>query len=195
MKNLALLPLLLVAHLAYAQNRHEIKADLLLPFFKTPHLSYEFMPNEALGIETSLFYRFAEEGNYYIPPTTLFYEAVGTIIPTHQQVLIATVAAKYYFFRPAPASGVFVGGYVRDDVLISPRDYRYSYLFLNLYENGYNYQYQRQLRLAAGLSFGYKYMFGQHFLLEASLGLDIPIEKSRFDDLYGIPGLRLGYRL
>lgn len=192
------LPLLLATSFAFGQNLHELKTDLVLPFVSIAHLSYEFIPTDYLGVEINLWYRWGMEGDYYIPPTSTYYEAAGTLIPAKQQVLIATVAAKYYFFRPAPASGAYVGAYVREDVLTTRRDGSYPYLFVSQYGGGstndLNRQHNRQLRLAAGLAVGYKRLIGMHILVEAGLGFDLCLIKKLYEEWGGIPMLRVGYR-
>ncbi|MEO6037215.1 MAG: hypothetical protein ABIQ93_02300, partial [Saprospiraceae bacterium] len=188
MRPTLLLTFLFLSSFAFAQDRHELKTDLVTPFFRIAHLSYELIPAESWGIEGNLWYNWAEDGSYYVPPIVIFNDAEGTYIPVKQQVLTATVATKFYFFRPAPASGAFAGAYLREDVLLSPWNHNYAYLFLIGYGGaGQNFQYHRQLRFATGLQLGYKYVIGRHFLAEASLGLDInPFEKYPFEDWYGI---------
>ncbi len=197
MKTLRLLPcLLLLSQVVIGQNRHELKTDLVLPFFQATHLSYEFIPTDYLGIETSLWYRWNMEGNYYLPDNAI--EPSRVAFPAKQQVLIATIAAKYYFIRPAPASGAFVGAYMREDLLTTNRDHTYRELYIDQYgggsANNLNRQHNRQLRLAAGLLIGYKRILGQHWLLEACIGVDLCLVKKLYDDVAGIPMVRIGYR-
>ncbi len=198
MRQIFLFFLLLTTSFAYGQHHHELKTDLVVPFFKIAHLSYEFIPANYLGVEANLWYRWGLEGNYQIPPMTTFYEDVGTFIPALQQVFIATVAAKYYFLRPAPASGAYLGGYLREDVLTTQRDGSYAYLFVDQYgggqANNLNRQHNRQLRLAAGLMAGYKRLIGKHVLVEAGLGFDLSLIKKLYEDWAGIPMVRIGYR-
>lgn len=196
------LPLLLATSFAFGQNLHELKTDLVLPFVSIAHLGYEFIPRSRLGIETNMWYSWAEKGNYYIPPISMHPEAIGTSIPTKHQVLVATIGAKYYFFNKRNGTGLFLGGYLRQDILTSHPDKRYEYLFLNNY--GYpNYNqgiYKKGLlRFGLGALAGYKYLIGQHLLLEAGVGVDWPIFYKAnpnivATDWFGIPMIRAGYR-
>ncbi len=71
MRLLVSFPFLFTASFAFSQKLHELKTDVVLPFFQFAHLSYEFNPEGRLGAEANLWYSWAEKASYYVPPPVL----------------------------------------------------------------------------------------------------------------------------
>ncbi len=132
---------------------------------------------------------------------SIFNDAEGTYIPTKQQVLIYTIAGKYYFSNKRNGTGLYLGSYLRQDVLVSHRDRRYIYFNLN------NYSYisdvedvrkKQTLRTAIGALGGYKCLIGKHLIVEAGIGIDLNLLRKfnagDYIDWMGIPSIKAGYR-
>lgn len=189
MRPTCLFPFLLLTSLAFGQNLHEVKTDLVSPFARIANLCYEFKPEGRLGVEVNFWYRWAEPVLYYVPPRTY--------ITTTYQVLITTIAAKYYFSHKQNGTGLYLGGYLRQDILASQPDARYQFYALTNYfldsDNGKVRRYQR-LRLALGGLTGYKHLIGKHVVLEGGVGLDFDLSEGQRFDMAGIPALKVGYR-
>ena len=200
MRPILLSTFLLVTSIAFGQKIHEIKTDVVLPFVDIAHLSYEFNPEGRFGVEANVWYSWAEEGNYFVPPTSTFYEDEGIAVPTKQQVLIYTIAGKHYFFKKGNGTGLYLGGYLRQDVRVSHPDDRYDYLVLYTYSSpGENILNKQTLRSALGALAGYKCLIGKRLIVEAGIGIDVDLlqgleSRNAYINWTGIPSLKAGYR-
>lgn len=192
--------LLIASFSLKSQKIHEVKADVLLPFFGGVHFSYEYIPNGILGIEFEARYRWAVDGAYRIAPPNatnplVFYDV--TFVEADQQVLTLTLAGKYYFIEKRKGIGLFVGGYLRSDVLLTPKIDLYDELTLPEYN--YKPQTTRHLRNGLGVMAGYNYVFKEHLLIEIGMGFDINLDMMFHSgeggvDIAGIPTMKAGYR-
>lgn len=196
MKTLLLGFCLIASFSATGQKIHELKADVLLPFFQGAHLSYEYVPNGKLGVEFEARYRWDVDGAYAIRPAPDLFEAETEFVDAQQQVLTLTLAGKYYFWK-GNGRGVFAGGYLRNDLLVTREIDLYDELTIPEYD--YYTLGKRQLRMAIGALVGYKFLIQQHLAVEVGIGADIRLNemKSYVDSGFPIaciPTLKTGYR-
>lgn len=187
---------------------HELKADVLFPIFKGVNFTYEFVPARRFGIEASLRYQWGLKGYaYYFNGRDFFAENYFK-----QQTTSVLITAKYYLSAKQNGTGWYAGAYYRSDQWASKyRDELQSRLpivtYFELYDNGLNYYYsgalyKRNLRIGIGILAGYKHCFGQHFVLDISMGGDVnlyALYDNDYDytylDLFGLPSVKVGYRL
>lgn len=199
MKTLLLSFGLIFCFSATGQRVHELKADVLLPFFKGAHLSYEYIPNKRLGIEFEGRYIGGIDGYYAIqPPAPSHPEAIPEYVEAGQQVLILTLAAKYYVIKSRVGSGLFAGCYLRSDLLVTKEIDLYEELYILGYADT-TPNHGRFLRNGFGLLSGWKEVIGKHFFFEIGIGLDFNFNTAfrsqyRKFDMAGIPTLKAGYR-
>ena len=185
-------------HTAFGQKIHEIKTDLLLPFVPGAHLAYEFIPQKRLGVELEARYRWDVDGFYDRPNSC---GGCNELTRVGQKVLTLTLNAKFYFLKNKAGSGAYAGAYMREDWQISRRDLAYEYFYIPEYFDGKAGPSQsRSLRSGVGVLAGYKFVLRQRWTVEASLGIDKNYrwlfgERSKGEELAGIPSLKAGYRL
>jgi len=199
MKSLLLCFCLFAFFTSAAQKAHELKADVLMPFFKGAHLSYEYVPNGKLGIEFEARYRWGVDGAYRISPpnaTNPLIDYYVTFIDAPQQVLTLTLAGKYYFVS-GNGRGVFTGGYMRNDILVTREIDLYEELTIPEYD--YYTLEKRRLRVGVGALAGYKFLIKQHLAVEVGIGADVRLNEMQTYVDSGFPiacilTLKAGYR-
>jgi hypothetical protein len=197
MKTLLLCFFLIASFSASGQKIHELKADVLLPFFQGAHLSYEYIPNGKLGIEFEARYRWGVDGRYVNPPENLDPAIFWEYKDAPQKVLTLSLAGKYYPLKSKNGSELFLGAYLRNDLLVSKKDNIYKVLLVPEYSSAH--QDDRRLRNGFGALAGYKYVFGEHWVIEIGAGFDVNLDvmfNSDNDELdfACIPTLKAGYR-
>ena len=203
MKFIFLCSFLFAQVVGFSQKVHELKADVLFPIFKGVNFTYEFVPARRLGIEASLRYQWGMRGyaSYY-DGSNYFSENYS-----NQKTVSVLITAKYFVSAKRNGEGWYAGAYYRSDQWVSKFRNDFSTTYFDLYDNGLNYYYsgaiyKRNLRIAIGILAGYKRCFGQHFVLDISMGADANLYAmydNDYDytylDLFVLPSVKVGYRL
>ncbi len=206
MKSLLLCFCLFAFFTSVAQKVHEVKTDVLMPFIKGAHLSYECIPTGQFGFELEARYRWDVRGEYRIGPpnsTNPLIDYHTYFIDADQQALTLTFAIKYYFLNEHDGNGLYAGAYLRNDILTTRKIDFHETLVVPEYE--YNTtgkpeeQGERHLRNGLGILSGYKFMLAEHFFLEFALGFDLNMDtwfrsENRKAEVACIPTLKAGYR-